>query len=130
MRYDAGAQTSKRMDINHKIIYFKMKIAMKNKKINEKKQSDSSVNSHESFAAVYGENASQTPLQPSLLEDWIDTFDVMNLLHICRRTLYSLRTEGILPYSRIRHKLYYKRSDIEHLLHDNYIMYKLRNGKN
>jgi len=61
------------------------------------------------------------------LEDWIDNQDVMNLLHISLRTLQSLRSNGILPYSRINGKIYYRRQDIQKILADNYIMYKIRN---
>ena len=54
-------------------------------------------------------------------ENWVDAQDVMLSLHISRRTLQSLRNNGILPYSRINGKLYYKMSDVESLLESNYI---------
>jgi len=59
-------------------------------------------------------------------ENWVDAQEVMLSLHISRRTLQSLRDKGILPYSRINGKLYYKMSDVESLLESNYI----RNLKN
>ncbi len=43
--------------------------------------------------------------------DWIDAQDVMQKLHISLRTLQTWRTNGILPYSRIRGKLYYRKSN-------------------
>lgn len=52
--------------------------------------------------------------------DWIDAQDVMQKLHISLRTLQTWRTNGILPYSRIRGKLYYRKSDILSLLEENY----------
>ena len=61
------------------------------------------------------------------LEDWIDGQMVMQALHISPRTLQTLRSNGILPYSRIGNKLYYRRQDIEKILADNYTMYKIRN---
>lgn len=61
------------------------------------------------------------------LEDWLDNQDVMNLLHVSPRTLQSLRSNGTLPYSRINGKIYYRRQDIQKILADNYIMYKIRN---
>jgi len=67
----------------------------------------------------------QTPL-----EDWLDNQEVMQTLHISPRTLQTLRTNGTLPYSRIRKKLYYKRSDIQRILQDNYVMCKIRNYGN
>ena len=53
-------------------------------------------------------------------EAWIDGQDVMQTLHISPRTLQSLRDNGVLPYSRINGKFYYKVSDLEKLLEDNY----------
>jgi len=54
------------------------------------------------------------------LEDWIDGYTVMQALHISPRTLQTLRTNGTLPFSRIGKKLYYKRSDVQHILQNNY----------
>jgi hypothetical protein len=61
------------------------------------------------------------------LSDWLDNQDVMQALHISTRTLQTLRSNGTLPYSRIGNKIYYKRSDIQRILQDNYTMYKIRN---
>ena len=66
-------------------------------------------------------------IESTALEDWIDNQDVMNILHITTRTLQSLRSNGTLPYSRINGKIYYRRQDIQKILADNYIMYKIRN---
>jgi len=54
--------------------------------------------------------------------NWLDKQDVMQILHISSRTLYTLRTNGTLPFSRIGNKLYYKHSDIQQLLKDNYTL--------
>ncbi|WP_417620058.1 helix-turn-helix domain-containing protein [Oceanihabitans sediminis] len=51
---------------------------------------------------------------------WMDNQDVMQLLHISQRTLQTLRSNGTIPYSRIRGKFYYKVDDIDELLQDNY----------
>lgn len=66
------------------------------------------------------------------LEDWIDNQDVMRILHISLRTLQTLRSNGTLSYSRINNKIYYRRQDIQNILADNYVMFKIRNeyGKN
>jgi hypothetical protein len=53
-------------------------------------------------------------------EAWIDGQDVMQVLHISKRTLQSLRDSGSLPYSRLNGKFYYKLSDIENMLESNY----------
>ena len=68
--------------------------------------------------------------QQTPLDDWIDGQIVMQTLHISPRTLQTLRTNGTLPFSRIGRKLYYKRSDIQRILQDNYIMFKIRNNGN
>ena len=60
------------------------------------------------------------------LEDWLDNQDVMQILHISPRTLQTLRSNGILPFSRIGNKLYYRRQDLQRLLADNYSMIKIR----
>lgn len=65
-------------------------------------------------------------LEGAVLSDWLDNQDVMQLLHISPRTLQTLRTNGILPYSRIGNKLYYRKQDIERILNDNYTMIKIR----
>lgn len=54
-------------------------------------------------------------------ESWIDGQDVILALNISKRTLQSLRDKGILPYSRINGKFYYKVSDLEVLLENNYL---------
>lgn len=53
-------------------------------------------------------------------EVWVDGQDVMQALHICKRTLHSWRDNGIIPYSNIKGKFYYKLSDIENILDSNY----------
>jgi hypothetical protein len=64
------------------------------------------------------------------LHDWIDSQDVMQLLHISPRTLHTLRTNGTLPHSRIGYKFYYRKQDIQKILSDNYTMYKIKNYDN
>ena len=64
-------------------------------------------------------------------EAWIDGQDVMQAIHISKRTLQSLRDNGTLPYSRINGKFYYKVSDLEKLLESNYSHSKgMHNGNN
>ncbi|WP_332457676.1 helix-turn-helix domain-containing protein [Petrimonas sp.] len=52
--------------------------------------------------------------------DWVDSQDVMQKLHISVRTLQYWRTNRLLPYSRIRGKIYYRKSDILTILQNNY----------
>ena len=52
--------------------------------------------------------------------DWVDSQDVMQKFHISVRTLQNWRTNRLLPYSRIRGKIYYRKSDILLILQKNY----------
>ena len=49
-------------------------------------------------------------------DKWLDNDEVCELLQISRRTLQSYRDNGILPYSQIGRKCYYKVADIENLI--------------
>ena len=68
---------------------------------------------------AYLQNAHRSRLE-QFNDEWIDGQDVMQTLHISKRTLQSLRDSGTLPYSRINGKFYYKVSDMEALLDSNY----------
>ena len=48
--------------------------------------------------------------------DWLHNGDVCKLLNISKRTLQHYRDTGILPFTQIGHKCYYKREDVEQLL--------------
>ena len=62
----------------------------------------------------------------AFLEDWIDGQEVMQKLKTSPRTLQTLRSNGTIPYTRIGHKLYYLKQDIERILRNNYVMYNIR----
>jgi hypothetical protein len=62
----------------------------------------------------------------SFLEDWIDSQDVMQALHISPRTLQTLHSNGTLPYSCIGNKIYYLKNDLLKILSDNYTLNKIR----
>ena len=64
--------------------------------------------------------AANTNLAKNARETWLDNQQVMFMLHISPRTLQTLRSNGTLPYSRIKNKIYYRRSDIEKILCNNY----------
>jgi len=55
-----------------------------------------------------------------LKDTWLDNQDVMQTLHISKRTLQTFRDNGTLPYSKVGGTFYYKVSDIEHVLQSNY----------
>ncbi|MCD7969939.1 MAG: helix-turn-helix domain-containing protein [Alistipes sp.] len=50
------------------------------------------------------------------LKKWLDHQDVCQILGISKRTLQSYREKGILPYSQIRHKIFYRPEDVQRLL--------------
>ena len=57
--------------------------------------------------------------------DWLHNGDVCRLLNISKRTLQHYRDTGVLPFTQIGHKCYYKREDVESLL-----LSKTNNSKN
>ena len=79
---------------------------------------------------TYMANASVASVSPERFDKvWIDGQDVMLSLHISKRTLQYLRDSGVLPYSRINGKFYYKIADIENLLVKNYTSSPLNSDK-
>ena len=56
-----------------------------------------------------------------LSEEWINKDQVMALLKISTRTLESLKSKGILPYTKIQGIFYFRTMDIENLLKENYV---------
>jgi hypothetical protein len=79
------------------------------------------------FAGTEHPLLTEKPSDETPLEDWLDNQDVMQALHISPRTLQTLRSNGILPFSRIGNKIYYRRQDIIKILSDNYTLNKIRN---
>lgn len=48
----------------------------------------------------------------SELNEWLDNQDVCILMNISDRKLLSLRQKGLIPFSRIDRKIFYKKEDI------------------
>ena len=61
--------------------------------------------------------------QNPLSEKWLDNDEVCEVLKISKRTLQNYRDNGILPFSQISNKIYYKSSDIDKHLESNYIRF-------
>lgn len=62
-------------------------------------------------------------LNHSRIEDeWWDNQDVCRLLGISLRTLQTYRDKGLIPYSQVGHKCYYKVEDIERFMEENKII--------
>lgn len=52
--------------------------------------------------------------------DWIDAQDVLTKLHVSQRTLQRWRINGMLPFSQVNGKYYYRKTDILKILKTNY----------
>lgn len=61
--------------------------------------------------------AKQSPLE----ETWLDNQEVAKLLRVTPRTLQNYRDRGILPFSQVGSKIYYRAADIQKHLDDHYI---------
>ncbi len=48
--------------------------------------------------------------------DWMDSADVCEKLGVSKRTVQTYRDRGLLPYSQINHKIYYRTEDVEAFL--------------
>lgn len=55
-----------------------------------------------------------------LEEKWLDNQDASRVLKVGTRTLQNYRDNGTLAFSTIGGKVFYKASDIESVLHENY----------
>lgn len=53
------------------------------------------------------------------LSEWLDNQDVCILMNISDRKLLSLRQKGLIHFSRINRKVYYKKGDILNYMRNN-----------
>lgn len=67
-------------------------------------------------------------MQENLTEKWLSGDQVCHLLRISKRTLQNYRTNGILPFSQVSRKIYYKASDIDEYLDAHYITAQYQKG--
>lgn len=54
------------------------------------------------------------------ISDWLDGATAEDLLGVSTRTLQHYRDTGILPYSKVGNKIYYKRSDLSAMIERHY----------
>jgi hypothetical protein len=47
---------------------------------------------------------------------WIDNQTVCQALNVSKRTLQSFRDKGLIPYSQIGHKCFYKQEDMKEFI--------------
>ncbi len=53
-------------------------------------------------------------------EQWLDNKEFMDLLKISKRTAQYYRDNGLISFSQVGSKIYYKLSDIEELMKKHY----------
>ena len=51
---------------------------------------------------------------------WLDNQEIMQLLKISKRTIQHYRDTGLIAFSQVGNKIYYKQSDIEEMLEKHY----------
>lgn len=61
---------------------------------------------------------SQKEKQPK--EQWLGNKELMDLLKISKRTAQHYRDNGIISFSQVGSKIYYKLSDVEELMKKHY----------
>ena len=53
-------------------------------------------------------------LRPTIgQEHYLTGDEICRRFHVCKRTLQTYRDRGLLPYSQINHKIYYRTEDVE-----------------
>lgn len=53
-------------------------------------------------------------------EKWLDNQELMQLLKLSKRTLQHYRDSGLISFSQVGSKIYYKLADVEDLLKSHY----------
>lgn len=56
-----------------------------------------------------------SPAGDAGLKKWMDNRDVCEVLRISKRTLQVYREKGLLPYTRIKNKIFYRPEDVQKL---------------
>lgn len=65
-------------------------------------------------------NAALTQKQKNPEDTFLDNQEFIQLMNISKRTAQAWRDEGIISFSQIGSKIYYRMSDIQKLLNGNY----------
>jgi len=56
------------------------------------------------------------PDRQTLQQTLMDSLDVMQLLHICRGTLYNWRKQGMITFSKVGGRVYFEAADVYRML--------------
>lgn len=54
-------------------------------------------------------------------KDWLSTAEVMEVLHVSRRTVHNYRKEGKIPFTKFGRNILYPRKFLEKLLRENMV---------
>jgi excisionase family DNA binding protein len=54
------------------------------------------------------------------VKEWLTNVEVLESLQISKRTLQQWRDSGVIGFAKIGRKIYYRLTDINQLLSDNY----------
>lgn len=60
------------------------------------------------------------PVEDLGLKKWLDNQQVCEMLRISKKALQSYRDRGLIPFTRIKHKIFFKPEDVQRLLESNY----------
>lgn len=74
----------------------------------------------EIIAKIEAINSKLTQKEKQPKEQWLDNNELMELLKISKRTAQSYRDNGIISFSQVGNKIYYKLSDVEELMKKHY----------
>jgi len=78
----------------------------------------------EAYLAIVGKieaiNTRLTAKEKEPAEKWLDNLELMTLLKVSKRTAQSYRDTGVISFSQVGNKIYYKLSDVETLLNKHY----------
>jgi len=64
-----------------------------------------------------------------LSERWLDTETLCKIFGCSKRTIQMYRDEHMLPFSQIKHTMYYRASDVEKFLNENLKIIRENNGR-
>ena len=56
------------------------------------------------------------PAKDAGLKKWMDNQEVCGILRISKRTLQVYREKGLLPFTRVKNKFFYKPEDVQNML--------------
>jgi len=56
------------------------------------------------------------PGKERLQQSLMDSYEVQQLLHICRGTLYNWRTKGLIAFSKVGGRVYFEVADVYQML--------------